>query len=280
MGVAAAEAGPAGLGFPPDPDLSHQPLTSQRAGSQGRRTPWVGRRSEPERWRSHTFRFDEKKASRRDHQPPGPRRPDGRGTWPPAPTEAASRTPTPRHLGPPPRRPQPSARKTERRDPRRHRHRRPRGLARRPPRVATREVGGGVGVAARRNPSRRPSRPSGRRGGWEGKVHPPPLLLNPHGLSHRRLLSQASPTLEVQQRGHHYVLNPARLGSGAGRRRPTPRGVIWDRVPISTRRLGVDAAGRVGSRGARPGRAPTPTGACRGGEAEDGSQHGGDAQHR
>ena len=42
MGVAAAEAGPAGLGFPPDPDLSHQPLTSQRADSQGRRTPWMG----------------------------------------------------------------------------------------------------------------------------------------------------------------------------------------------------------------------------------------------
>ena len=85
-----------------------------------------------------------------DLRPPAPCRPRDQGDAPqhlrPAP---AAQTPSPHRTGPPPRSPQPPARSTERLDPRRHRHRRPRGLARRPPRVATRGGEGKEKVAAR-----------------------------------------------------------------------------------------------------------------------------------
>ena len=140
-------AGPASQGFPPDPNLNHQHPGRVGDGDRGHRAARRPERSEPERrgsgrtvrsmtgaWRGEAMR-----------PPPAgalpPSRPRRRTTAPA--TDACRQDAVASPDGAAvPKPAAPRARHGRRLDPRRHRHRRPRGLARRPPRVATREEEG------------------------------------------------------------------------------------------------------------------------------------------
>ena len=171
LGRCRHRAGPAGQGFPPDPYQNHQQPEHAGDDDRGRRTArrtgGVGRRRGVEAVPTD-LGPDLGGEKRCDHRLPTPCRPSDQGDVPQHLRLApAAQTPSPHRTGPPPRSPQPPARSTERLDPRRHRHRRPRGLARRPPRVATREGEGKEKVAARArvSPRCRPGATRERRGG-------------------------------------------------------------------------------------------------------------------